>query len=145
MCSVPIFNRAITHSCPKKKRPSQFRKEGYIHFLFHHGGAEPRAGSLLCCCGVEDTPRWVVGASRLHGTEWRASGDLELVCNEAVPSRGKGLVSRLSYCFSFLEPSPVTRSYVLREISPTLFVSGFPSEAHSMGPLLLLCCLNIQL
>ena len=47
-------------------------------------GAEPRAGSLLCDCGVEDTPRYV-GASGLHET----SGDLESVCNEAVQSRGK--------------------------------------------------------
>ena len=33
--------------------------------------------------GVEDTPRWV-GTSRLDGTERGTSGDLELVCNEAV-------------------------------------------------------------
>ena len=48
---------------------------------------EPPAGSLLC--SVEDTPRWV-GASGLHGTEWGTSGDLELACNEAVRSRGRG-------------------------------------------------------
>ena len=55
-------------------------------------GRCPLAGSLLCGCGVEDTPRWV-GASVLHGTEWQTLGDLELVCNEneAVPlSRGRG-------------------------------------------------------
>ena len=31
-------------------------------------GADPRAGSLLYGCGVEDTPRWV-SASGLNGTE----------------------------------------------------------------------------
>ena len=36
-----------------------------------------------------------MGASGLHGTEWRTSGDLEILYNEAVLSlyRGKGLVS----------------------------------------------------
>ena len=47
------------------------------------------AGSLFCGCGVEDTPRWV-RTSGQHGTESGTSGDLELVCNEAVLSRGRG-------------------------------------------------------
>lgn len=38
--------------------------------------------------GVEGPPRWIV-ASGLDGTGWRASGDLKLVCNEAVQSRGR--------------------------------------------------------
>ena len=36
------------------------------------------------------THRGEVGASDLHGMEWGTSGDLELVCNEAVQSRGRG-------------------------------------------------------
>ena len=43
-------------------------------------GGAPDAFSLVwLCCGVEDTSRWV-GAHGLHVTEWRTSGDLELVC-----------------------------------------------------------------
>ena len=45
--------------------------------------------STVCCGGVGDTTR-LVGASGLHGTEWKTSGDLEVVCNEAVQSRGRG-------------------------------------------------------
>ena len=48
--------------------------------------------SLLCGCGVEDTPRWV-GASSLHPTRNGVTDlgrDLELVYNEGVLSRGKG-------------------------------------------------------
>ena len=45
------------------------------------------SGVAVC---VEETLRWV-GTSGLHGTEClnKTLGDLELVCNEAVPSRGR--------------------------------------------------------
>ena len=47
-------------------------------------------GYRLSGCGVEDAPRWV-GVSGFHGAEsWGTSGDLELVCNEAMLSRGRG-------------------------------------------------------
>ena len=38
---------------------------------------------------MKDTPRWV-GTSGQHGTESSTSGDLELMCYEAVLSRGRG-------------------------------------------------------
>ena len=43
----------------------------------------------LCRCDVEDTPRWV-GTSGLHGMDPGTFGDLGIVYNEAVLSRGKG-------------------------------------------------------
>ena len=50
--------------------------------------AAPGELCLLGGCGVENTPRWV-SASGLPGTGRRTSGDLELVCNEAVQSWGR--------------------------------------------------------
>ena len=45
------------------------------------GGAFSRFSHVWC--DVEDTPRWV-GTPGQHATESGTSGDLELVCNEAV-------------------------------------------------------------
>ena len=52
----------------------------------------------LFCSGVDDPPRWV-GVSGFHGTESRTSNGLELVCIEAVQSRGSGLVSTYLVCY----------------------------------------------
>ena len=52
-------------------------------------GAEPRAGSLLCVCGVEDTPNWVFVPWVLI-TE-RSGAPLVMTLNYCC--RGKGLVS----------------------------------------------------
>ena len=48
------------------------------------------------CCGVENTPKWV-GTAGQHGTESRTSSDLEVVCYEAVLSRGRGTGIHTSY------------------------------------------------
>ena len=50
----------------------------------------PLTGYLLCGHGAENTPR-SVGTSDQHGTDSGGiSDDLEIVCNEAVLSKGKG-------------------------------------------------------
>ena len=49
----------------------------------------PLTGYLRCGGVVEDTPSWV-GISGQHGTEsWGICDNLELVCIEAVLSRGR--------------------------------------------------------
>ena len=57
-------------------------------------GRTPRAGFLWYGCGVEYTLKCVCTSCLvprvLHGTERQTLGDLELVCNEAVLSRGRG-------------------------------------------------------
>ena len=46
-------------------------------------------GNLLWDSGLGETPRWV-DASDLHRAEWQTLGGLEVVCSEAVQSKGRG-------------------------------------------------------
>ena len=61
----------------------------YIYTTPTRGGG-PGQFSLLCRCGVENTPRWV-GTSGLHGTQRQALGATwNFVHNDAVLSMGEG-------------------------------------------------------
>ena len=91
----------------------------------HFGGCAPGGFCLVWFYGVEGTPRWV-GASGLHGTGERP-GDLELVCNEAVQSRGRGPRIHKKNWYFF------QRNYDTKKDTSSSFTSGHEDAGKREG------------
>ena len=90
---MPVYNYVISYQSPNnavgdKIIPDSIRL--YPDLNIRRVARTLRAGSLWCAVVLWRTHSGrSIPRSGLHGTEGQTLGDIELVCNEAVQSRGR--------------------------------------------------------